>query len=110
MSSYWVRFAATGNPNGPNLPEWPAYDEQSRHAREFGSRTNVGPGAKAAPLFEAYLEYAAAAHEAVTTWCIDSIRSGGLPLIQAVPDLGHHHRSTLYRDGPDIGSGRCPPA
>jgi para-nitrobenzyl esterase len=55
MSSYWVRFAATGNPNGPNLPEWPAYDEQSRHAKEFGSRTNVGPGAKAAPLFEAYL-------------------------------------------------------
>jgi para-nitrobenzyl esterase len=55
MSSYWVRFAATGNPNGPALPEWPAYDEQSRHIREFGSRINGGPGAKAAPLFEAYL-------------------------------------------------------
>jgi carboxylesterase type B len=55
MSSYWARFAATGNPNGSNLPEWPAYDEQSRHVKEFGSRTNVGPGAKAAPLFEAYL-------------------------------------------------------
>jgi len=55
MSSYWVRFAATGNPNGPNLPEWPAYDEQSRQVKEFGSRINVGPGAKAAPLFEAYL-------------------------------------------------------
>ena len=55
MSSYWVRFAATGNPNGPNLPEWPAYDEQSRHAKEFGSRTDVGPDVKAAPLFEAYL-------------------------------------------------------
>ena len=24
MSSYWVRFAATGNPNGPDLPEWAA--------------------------------------------------------------------------------------
>jgi para-nitrobenzyl esterase len=55
MSSYWVRFAATGNPNGPNLPEWPAYDEQSRHVKEFGSRSTVGPGVKAAPLFEAYL-------------------------------------------------------
>jgi para-nitrobenzyl esterase len=53
MSSYWVRFAATGNPNGPNLPEWPAYDEQSRHVKEFGSRTDVGPDAKVAPLFEA---------------------------------------------------------
>jgi para-nitrobenzyl esterase len=55
MSSYWVRFAATGNPNGPNLPEWPAYEEQSRHVEEFGSRTSVGSGTKAAPLFEAYL-------------------------------------------------------
>jgi para-nitrobenzyl esterase len=55
MSSYWVRFAATGNPNGPNLPEWPAYDEQTQHVEDFGSRVNVGPGLKAAPLFEAYL-------------------------------------------------------
>jgi para-nitrobenzyl esterase len=55
MSSYWVRFAATGNPNGPDLPEWPAYDEQSRHIKEFGPRVSVGPGLKATPLFEAYL-------------------------------------------------------
>jgi para-nitrobenzyl esterase len=56
MASYWVRFATTGNPNGPDLPEWPAYDEQSRHVKEFGSRVSVGPDLKAVPLLEAYLK------------------------------------------------------
>jgi para-nitrobenzyl esterase len=55
MSSYWVRFATTGNPNSPDLPEWPAYDEQSRHVKEFGTRVSVGPGLQTSPLFEAYL-------------------------------------------------------
>ena len=26
MSSYWANFAAAGDPNGRNLPVWPAYD------------------------------------------------------------------------------------
>jgi para-nitrobenzyl esterase len=29
MSSYWVNFAKTGNPNGQNLPEWKSYNKQS---------------------------------------------------------------------------------
>jgi para-nitrobenzyl esterase len=28
MSSYWVNFAKTGNPNGRSLPEWKSYDKQ----------------------------------------------------------------------------------
>ena len=25
MSSAWINFAKTGNPNTPSLPQWPAY-------------------------------------------------------------------------------------
>ena len=31
LSSYWVNFAKTGNPNGDNLPIWKTYNKQSGH-------------------------------------------------------------------------------
>jgi para-nitrobenzyl esterase len=36
MSDYWVNFAATGNPNGKNLPSWPAFTDQNTRVLEFG--------------------------------------------------------------------------
>jgi para-nitrobenzyl esterase len=38
MASYWVNFAKTGDPNGKNLPIWPAYSKQSGDIMEFGDK------------------------------------------------------------------------
>jgi para-nitrobenzyl esterase len=36
MSPAWVRFAKTGDPNGPGLPSWPVFSEQKQAYLEFG--------------------------------------------------------------------------
>jgi para-nitrobenzyl esterase len=41
MMRYWVNFAATGNPNGKGLPEWPAFDKNKRLTMELG--VQLGP-------------------------------------------------------------------
>lgn len=41
MSSYWVKFAKTGNPNAPGLPNWPAADAEHDVLVEFGDTTQV---------------------------------------------------------------------
>ena len=35
MSSYWINFAASGNPNKDDLPEWPAYTHEADVAMEL---------------------------------------------------------------------------
>jgi para-nitrobenzyl esterase len=36
MSSYWINFARTGNPNGPGLPNWMAFDGKTEQVMELG--------------------------------------------------------------------------
>jgi len=43
MSSYWVNFAKTGNPNGPGLPEWPAYNSSSDVVLVLGDQIAAKP-------------------------------------------------------------------
>jgi para-nitrobenzyl esterase len=56
MSSYWVNFAATGNPNGKGLPEWLVYKEKADQAMILGDTVSVGTGIQPSILafYDAY--------------------------------------------------------
>ena len=41
MASFWVAFAATGDPNNPRIPHWPAYRAPERATMVFGHETRV---------------------------------------------------------------------
>jgi len=41
ISSYWVQFAKTGNPNRDGLPDWPAFDPDTAPILEIGDETSV---------------------------------------------------------------------
>jgi para-nitrobenzyl esterase len=43
MSSYWVNFATKGDPNGPGLPVWPAYDANNQQVMNFGDPVQAIP-------------------------------------------------------------------
>ncbi|MEO8025927.1 MAG: carboxylesterase family protein [Bryobacteraceae bacterium] len=41
MSSYWMNFAATGNPNGKGLAKWPSFDAADDESMVFGDTIEV---------------------------------------------------------------------
>jgi para-nitrobenzyl esterase len=50
MSSYWSNFAKTGDPNGPGLPNWPAYSPDGHKTMELGEQVGPIPEAEPAKL------------------------------------------------------------
>jgi para-nitrobenzyl esterase len=43
MSNYWVNFAKNGDPNGPGLPAWPAFDAAAQKAMHFDGQSGARP-------------------------------------------------------------------
>lgn len=51
LSSYWVNFAANGDPNGKGLAKWPAFDDKkSDRPMVLGDRAEIGPAPNPAQL------------------------------------------------------------
>jgi para-nitrobenzyl esterase len=44
MSSYWIQFVKTGNPNGNGLPQWNAYKKGAGTILEINTTTVTKPG------------------------------------------------------------------
>jgi para-nitrobenzyl esterase len=44
MRAYWISFARSGNPNGPGLPQWPAYEASSDRWLVIGEEPRVQAG------------------------------------------------------------------
>ncbi|HEX4605545.1 MAG TPA: carboxylesterase/lipase family protein [Candidatus Angelobacter sp.] len=61
VTSYWVNFAATGNPNGGSLPKWPAYGPKDDQALEFGDQISIRSEINKAGLdfFDSYYQWLA---------------------------------------------------
>jgi para-nitrobenzyl esterase len=53
IRSYWINFAATGNPNGPGLPQWPVFTENDQKVMFF----DTGASAKPIPNLEKLKAY-----------------------------------------------------
>jgi len=56
MSSYWSNFAKDGDPNGANLPHWPAYQPGSHTTMQLGAHSGAIPLAEP-PRFEFFAHF-----------------------------------------------------
>ena len=56
ISSFWINFARSGDPNGQDLPEWPAFSEDEKKVMHFDaeSRAIKHPVLDRLSTFDAY--------------------------------------------------------
>ena len=59
ISSYWINFARSGDPNGPDLPAWPAFTEDGQKVMLFDAAPSARPVPKLDNLkvFDAYMAW-----------------------------------------------------
>ncbi len=59
MQSYWVNFAKTGDPNGPGLPHWPAFQATSPRTMLLDEHPGAHPvpGVRQMKIFDAYFQW-----------------------------------------------------
>ncbi len=59
MSSYWTNFAKHGDPNGPDVPKWPAFTEGAHPVMYFHDKAYPGPvpSADSLAVLDAYFAW-----------------------------------------------------
>jgi len=56
VSSYWVNFARTGDPNGKGLPRWPAFTDANAQVMNLNdpSKASAVPNSEKLRVLERY--------------------------------------------------------
>jgi para-nitrobenzyl esterase len=59
MGTYWTNFAKYGDPNGPNLPQWPEFNNETKKVMHFEQRPRVGnvPSEESLEVLDDYFQW-----------------------------------------------------
>ena len=59
MGTYWTNFAKYGDPNGPGVPEWPAFSDANPRVMILGPTPHIGsvPSAESLEVLDGYFRW-----------------------------------------------------